>query len=49
MGWRKRRRTTSRGRGDGGRWPYQTIPVLAEGMIYCRNTSGQLACYDVRR
>jgi hypothetical protein len=25
-----------------------TMPVLAEGKIYCRNANGQMACFDAK-
>jgi len=31
---------------DGKCW---TVPVLANGRIYCRNAAGDLVCLDVRR
>lgn len=36
----------SKTRVGGGKW--WTVPVLANGLIYCRNAEGDLVCLDVR-
>lgn len=32
----------------GIRWSYSTLPVIADGLVFCRNGAGNIVCLDMR-